>query len=175
MTRSRQGDSETLNEIARGIKMMAFDFDGVFTDNRVIVSQDGSEAVLCNRSDGFGLHAVRSRGVATLVISTEVNPVVSARCKKLNLTCFQGCDDKVQVLQEQASKLGATLDEVSFLGNDVNDIECLKIVGLPACVSDSHSDVTGYALYTTRLRGGAGAVRELCDLIVKAKDERLSQ
>ncbi len=171
---NRLQDSKALNETARKIKMMAFDFDGVFTDNRVIVSQDGSEAVRCNRSDGIGLQAVRSRGIATLVISTEVNPVVSARCKKLDMTCFQGCDDKVKVLQEQASKLGVTLDEVSFLGNDVNDIECLKIVGLPACVADSHSDVTGYAIYTTRLPGGAGAVREMCDFIVKAKDGKLS-
>ena len=175
MTDSLTGSSKTLNEIARKIKMMAFDFDGVFTDNRVIVSQDGSEAVLCNRSDGIGLQAVRSIGVATLVISTEMNPVVGERCKKLNLTCFQGCDDKVRVLKEQAAKLGITLDEVSFMGNDVNDIECLKIVGLPICVSDSHPDVTGYALYKTRLPGGAGAVRELCDLVVKAKDGRLSQ
>lgn len=174
MADSRPGSGKALNEVARKIKMMAFDFDGVFTDNRVIVSQDGSEAVLCNRSDGIGLHAVRSRGVATLVISTEVNPVVGARCEKLNLTCFQGCDDKVQILQEQASKLGVTLDEVSFMGNDINDIECLKVVGLPVCVSDSHVDVKEYALYTTGLRGGAGAVRELCDLIVKAKDGKLS-
>jgi YrbI family 3-deoxy-D-manno-octulosonate 8-phosphate phosphatase len=153
--------------------MMAFDFDGVFTDNRVIVSQDGSEAVLCNRSDGLGLDAVRSRGVTTLVISTEVNPVVSARCKKLKLTCFQGCDDKVKVLEEQANKLGITLEDVAYLGNDINDIECLKRVGLPACVSDSHSDVTEFALYITKLPGGAGAVRELCDFIAKAKDGKL--
>lgn len=175
MTNVQRADGKALYETARKIRMMAFDFDGVFTDNRVIVSQDGSEAVLCSRSDGIGLQAVRSRGVHTLVISTEVNPVVGARCKKLNLTCFQGCHDKVQVLKDQANTLGIALDEVSFLGNDVNDIECLKIVGLPACVSDSHSDIVEYALYTTERPGGAGAVRELCDLIVKAKDGRLSQ
>lgn len=175
MTENKPGGGRDLNEIARKIRMMAFDFDGVFTDNRVIVSQDGSEAVLCNRSDGIGLQAVRSRGVATLVISAEVNPVVGQRCRKLNLTCFQGCDDKVKVLKEQATELGATLDEVSFMGNDVNDIECLKAVGLPVCVSDAHADVMEYALYTTTLPGGAGAVRELCDLIARAKDGKLSQ
>jgi YrbI family 3-deoxy-D-manno-octulosonate 8-phosphate phosphatase len=175
MTNDRQRAGKALNEIARKIKMMAFDFDGVFTDNRVMVLQDGSEAVLCNRSDGIGLAAVRRRGITTLVISTEVNPVVSARCTKLDLTCFQGCDDKVGVLKEQAAKLGVTLDEVAFMGNDVNDAECLKIVGLPVCVADSHSDVAGYALYTTKLPGGAGAVRELCDFVVKAKDAKLSQ
>lgn len=173
MTDSRPGSGKALIEIARKIKMMAFDFDGVFTDNRVIVSQDGFEAVVCNRSDGIGLQAVREMGIATLVISSEVNPVVSARCRKLNLPCFQGCDDKVGMLKEQAAGLGITLDEVSFVGNDINDLECLKIVGLPVCVADSHSDVAGYALYTTKLPGGAGAVRELCDLVVKAKDGKL--
>ena len=175
MNDSQAGSDKAFNEIARKIKMMVFDFDGVFTDNRVIVSQDGTESVVCNRCDGIGLQAVRKMGVATLVISTEINPVVGARCKKLNLPCFQGCDDKVVVLKEQAAALDVTLDEVSFMGNDVNDAECLKIVGLPVCVADAHPDVADYALYTTRLPGGAGAVRELCDLIVKVKDGKLSQ
>ena len=71
-------------------------------------------------------------------------------------TCFQGCDDKIRVLKEQASSFGLRLDEVTFMGNDVTDAECLKIVGLPVCVADSHSDVTGLALYTTNLPGGRG-------------------
>ena len=174
MVSSQQRDSKAISEIARRIRMIAFDFDGVFTDNRVIVSQDGSEAVVCNRSDGLGLEAVKNRGVTTLVVSTEVSPIVSIRCKKLKLPCFQGCKDKLEILEEQAKQLKISLEEVAYLGNDVNDLGCLRKVGLPACVLDSHSEVLKTALYITKLPGGSGAVREFCDFIVKTKDGKLS-
>ena len=121
-----------------------------------------------------GLEAVRNKGIATLVISTEVNPVTSARCKKLKVPCFQACENKLMVLEEQASKLKIPLEEIAYLGNDTNDLDCLKKVGLPACVSDSHSDVLKVALYLTKSPGGNGAVREFCDFIVKVKDGNLS-
>ena len=122
---------------AKQIQMIVFDFDGVFTDNRVLVLQDGTEGVFCSRADGFGLGAAKKLGIRLLVISTEKNPVVGARCKKLNIPYIQGCDNKSQILQMEANKLGISLDNIAYLGNDINDIECLEIVGLPACVSDS--------------------------------------
>ena len=173
MTHSQQTNSEAIYKIARKIRMIAFDFDGVFTDNRVIVSQDGAEAVICNRSDGIGLEAVRNKGIATLVISTEVNPVTSVRCKKLKVPCFQACENKLKVLEKRAGDLDVPLKEIAYLGNDINDLDCLKKVGLPACVSDSHPDVLKVALYLTKLPGGNGAVREFCDFIVKVKDGKL--
>lgn len=172
--RSRQcSDSKALHEIARHIRMVAFDFDGVFTNNLVLVLQDGTEGVFCNRTDGLGLQALRDKDVTLLVISTEVNPVVAARCRKLNLPFFQGCDNKVKVLEQQAGRLHIPLQEVAFLGNDTNDLQCLKSVGLPACVSDAHPEVLKVCLYLTKLPGGRGAVREFCDFLVDAKDGKL--
>ncbi len=160
---------EILKAVAQRIKMIIFDFDGVFTDNRVLVLQDGSEGVFCCRADGLGVEAIRRQGISLMVLSKEKNPVVTARCQKLNIFCTQGCDNKSEVLKQEASKLGIFLKDVAYMGNDINDLECLKIVGLPACVLDSHPDVVAVSLYVTQTKGGYGAVREFCDYIVKVK------
>jgi 3-deoxy-D-manno-octulosonate 8-phosphate phosphatase (KDO 8-P phosphatase) len=173
MKNKQQSEGGALCEIARKIRLVVFDFDGVFTNNLVLVLQDGTEGVLCNRSDGLGLQALRDRGVELLVLSTEVNPVVTVRCRKLEIPCFQGCEDKAVVLEEQAAGLHIALEETAFLGNDVNDLGCLKKVGLPACVADSHPAVPASCKYVTKRPGGGGAVRELCDLIAEAKDAEL--
>lgn len=157
--------------LAKQIRMIVFDFDGVFTDNRVLVLQDGSEGVLCSRADGFGLEALRKIDIHLLVISKEKNPVVSVRCRKLGLPCIQGCDNKADVLKQEAEKLGIPLENIAFMGNDINDIECLKIVGLPVCVADSHPDVIKITKHITRTKGGYGAVREFCDFVVEIKAE----
>jgi YrbI family 3-deoxy-D-manno-octulosonate 8-phosphate phosphatase len=156
-------------EIANKIKLVVFDFDGVFTDNRVFVFQDGTEAVLCSRADGLGIEALRRKGVKVLVISTEKNPVVKARCQKLNILCIQGADNKARILKEEASKIKIPLAETAYLANDINDLECLAIVGLPACVADSNPEVINISKYKTRAKGGYGAVREFCDYLVKLK------
>jgi 3-deoxy-D-manno-octulosonate 8-phosphate phosphatase (KDO 8-P phosphatase) len=158
-----------LSERLRGIRLVAFDFDGVFTDNAVYVSQDGTELVRCVRSDGIGLQKLASLGIATIVISTEVNPVVTARCRKLAIRCIQACDDKRTALQTVAAELAVSMLETAFVGNDINDLDCLKIVGLPVVVADAHDDVVPYARYRTRTPGGYGAVREVCDLIAAAR------
>ena len=149
--------------------MIIFDFDGVFTDNRVLVLQDGSEGVFCNRADGFGIEAARRLGINLMVLSKEKNPVVTSRCQKLNISCIQGCDNKAEVLKQEVNKLGLSLKDVAYMGNDTNDIECLKIVGFPVCVHDSHPDVAAVSFYVTKAKGGYGAVREFCDYIVKVK------
>ena len=158
-------------EIARQIQMVVFDFDGVFTDNRVLVMQDGTEGVFCSRADGFGLAALRSAGVQSLVISKEVNPVVGERCKKLRIPCIQGCDNKQEVLTREIRQLGISLERVAYVGNDVNDIECLEIVGLPVCVADAWPPVKEFSKIVTKAKGGYGAVREFCDFIVDIKNE----
>ena len=110
-----------LQETIRKNRLVAFDFDGVFTDNMVYVLQDGLEAVRCNRSDGIGLQKLKKLGVETVIISTESNPVVSARAQKLKIRCFQNCEDKRKTLESVARELGISLDEVAFVGNDIND------------------------------------------------------
>ena len=157
--------SEDIVRLLNSIRLIAFDFDGVFTDNRVYVFQDGREAVACSRSDGPGLRKLDRLGIYSIVISTETNPVVSERCKKLNIRCCQGVEDKLALLNVVATQLDVPLSQTAFVGNDTNDLDCLKAVALPIVVNDSHKDVLPYALYRTSARGGYGAVREICDLL----------
>jgi len=159
-----QAKTNNLDEIISRVRLVAFDFDGVFTDNMVYVLEDGSEAVRCFRSDGLGLQKLKKLGIETVIISTEINPVVSARANKLKIRCVQNCSDKRAVLQEIAREKNITLDEVAFVGNDINDLACLECVALPIVVHDAHRDVLAAARYRTKLPGGHGAVREVCDL-----------
>jgi len=160
-----------LQETIRKIRLVAFDFDGVFTDNMVYVLQDGTEAVRCSRGDGIGLQKLTKLGLETVIISTESNPVVSARAHKLKIRCLQDCQDKQATLENIAQELGILLAEVAFVGNDVNDLACLANVGLPIVVNDAHPDVIPLAAYRTKTRGGYGAVREVCDLIEQALEK----
>lgn len=162
---------KSLEELIHSIRLVAFDFDGVFTDNMVYVFQDGSEAVRCSRADGLGLRKLESAGIQTIIISTETNPVVTARSTKLRLRCIQSCEDKRATLDEVAKELSLSLEQVAFVGNDINDLPCLTSVGLPIVVADAHSDVVGYARYQTRAPGGHGAVREVCDLFERVLSE----
>ena len=157
-----------MNEIIHGIRLVAFDFDGVFTDDMVYVHQDGTEAVRCFRGDGIGLQKLERLGIATVIISTESNPVVSSRARKLKIRCLQDCQDKRAALERFIDELGITLAEVAFVGNDINDLPTLRCVGLPIVVRNAHQDVVPYALYQTSNPGGQGAVREVCDLIEQA-------
>lgn len=151
------------------MQLLVLDFDGVMTDNRVLVSEDGTEAVWCHRGDGWGISAVRHAGVEPVVVSTEKNVVVSARCKKLNLLCVQGCEDKVAAVQKLAAERNLGRDQVAFVGNDVNDLDVLRWVGVPIVVADAEPAVLPHARLTTVRRGGYGAVREICDLLQEAR------
>ncbi len=158
-----------LVERFRALDLVIFDFDGVFTDNKVFVFEDGREAVCCLRSDGLGLQRLRQVGVASLILSTETNPVVSARARKLKMECIQGCADKGAALQALAQERGLSLDRVAFVGNDINDAACLGMVGLPVVVADAYPEVAGLAALVLSRAGGQGAVRELCDMIWAAR------
>ena len=153
-----------IDKIILRIRLIAFDFDGVFTDNMVYVFEDGSEAVRCFRSDGIGLQKLKKMGIESAIISTEANPVVSARARKLKIRCVQNCADKRKTLEDIAGETGISLAEVAFVGNDINDLSCLQCVALPIVVADAHRDVIPIALYQTQNPGGYGAVREVCDL-----------
>ena len=148
------------------VRLVVFDFDGVFTDNTVYVAEDGTESVRCWRGDGLGLAAVQRLGLQVLILSTEVNPVVTARSRKLRVECVQGCEDKRARLEAIVRERGLTLEQVAYVGNDVNDLGCLEAVGLPVVVSDAHASVLSAARLRTERPGGRGAVREVCDLLV---------
>lgn len=146
------------------IKLLVLDFDGVMTDNRVLVSEDGKEAVFCNRADGLGVEMLQKSGIKVVVISTEKNEVVKARCKKLQIECYNGIDKKIDVFSELVAKFGVDLKEVCFIGNDVNDLECIEKAGIGVAVADSYEKVLKAADYVTSKKGGDGAVREIADL-----------
>ncbi|MEE8429000.1 MAG: HAD hydrolase family protein [Gammaproteobacteria bacterium] len=153
-----------MQEIIHNIRLIAFDFDGVFTDDMVYVFQDGTEAVRCFRGDGIGLQRLKRLGIDAVIVSTESNPVVSARARKLKIRCVQDCQDKRAILERLAGERGITLAEVAFVGNDINDLSSLQCVGLPIVVGNAHHEVISAALYQTKNAGGQGAVREICDL-----------
>lgn len=156
-----------MEDIIRGIRLVAFDFDGVFTDDMVYVLQDGTEAVRCFRGDGIGLQKLARLGIETVIISTEANPVVTARAAKLKIHCIQDVGDKRAVLEGFARELGIAMSEVAFVGNDINDLSVLCCVSLPIVVRNAHPDVIEHAIYQTNCLGGHGAVREVCDLVEK--------
>ena len=117
----------------------------------------------------MGISRVRAAGLEVIVISLEANPVVSARCRKLNVECVQDCKDKLSALRAMVASRGLSVEAIAFVGNDVNDVECLKWVGLPIVVADAEPAVLPHArLVTTRL-GGRGAVREVCDMLEFAR------
>ena len=152
------------------VQFVVFDFDGVLTDNRVIVGEDGRESVFCSRADGLGLQALARVGVGCLVLSTETNPVVSARAAKLHVECVQGLGDtKGVALRAILAKRGLDPTAVAYVGNDINDLDCLRQVGVSICVADAYPEVRAVARFATGRAGGFGAVREVCDLIVQAR------
>ena len=158
-------------EHLRQVALVVFDFDGVFTDNRVLVDQDGKEAVFCSRADGLGLQALRRLGVGSLVLSTETNPVVSARAAKLGIECVQGLGDtKWATLRQILSDRGLAVDRVAYVGNDINDLDCLRHVPVSICVADAYPAALDVARYVTQRSGGLGAVREVCDLMVESRE-----
>ncbi len=151
------------------IQLVAFDFDGVFTDNTVLVSQDGVESVRCWRSDGLGVSRLCEMGVSVVIISTEKNPVVQVRANKLKIPCKQGVEDKAAAVLNICQSLEVSLQHTMFVGNDINDIPAFEAVGVPVAVADAYPEVDPYILHRTQKPGGLGAVREVCDLIVHAK------
>lgn len=152
----------------RAIRFIAFDFDGVFTDDAVYVGQDGGEMVRCWRGDGLGLRKLDALGIGSAILSTEVNPIVGVRARKLRISCFQGLDDKRTRLDALAAELGLALREFAYVGNDINDAPCFSAVGLPIAVRNAHPDVLGAVRYRTETAGGFGAVREICDSFERA-------
>lgn len=151
------------------VRLVVFDFDGVFTDDRVYVGEDGRESVACSRADGLGLRRLRERGIRTAVLSTETNPVVAARCRKLELHCRQGVGDKGAALDALVRQAGLGWDEVAFVGNDVNDLDCLRQAGLAVAPADARPEVRALADWVLQSRGGRGAVREVCELLLAAQ------
>jgi N-acylneuraminate cytidylyltransferase len=154
------------------VSLVVLDFDGVFTDNRVWTDEDGRESVASNRSDGLGLAELRRRGVKVIVLSTEPNPVVAARCRKLGIEYLQDVADKPAALAGVLAAGGVPSAEAIFVGNDINDVGCFAQVACAFAVNDAHEAARRAADRVLAKAGGHGAVRELCDLIVAHVERR---
>ena len=152
----------------RTLGLVVFDFDGVFTDNRVWVSETGGESVACWRGDGLGLRRLDDVGVPYVIVSTEPNRVVAHRAEKLRARCVHGVDDKLAVVRTEAERAEVGLGMVAYLGNDVNDAACLEAVGLPVVPADAWPEVVPLARWVLERSGGHGCVRELCDAVWRA-------
>jgi YrbI family 3-deoxy-D-manno-octulosonate 8-phosphate phosphatase len=151
------------------VRLAVFDFDGVFTDNRVWVNERGEEALAFSRSDGLGLRRLDEVGVRYLILSMESSPIVGARAQKLQAKCVQGVKDKFAVLREHAAVADVLLDETAYVGNDVNDADCLRAVGLPVVPADAWPEVRPLARWVLARPGGSGCVREFCDGVWEAQ------
>ena len=156
------------DEELRALGLVVFDFDGVFTCNRVWVDEHGTESVACWRGDGIGLRRLDAVGIPYLILSTEPNPVVSRRAAKLRIRSRQGLDDKAAALAEEAARAGVPLGGVAYMENDVNDVPCLERVGLPVVPADAWPEVVPLARWVLDRPGGHGCVRELCDAVWRA-------
>ena len=146
------------------IDAFIFDFDGVLTNNLVFVDQDGKELVSCNRSDGLAFDVLRKLKKPSYILSTEKNPIVSARAKKLKIQAIQGVEDKVEELLSLAKSKGYNLNRVLYVGNDINDYKAMKLCGYSACPSDSHEKIRSIATFVLQKKGGNGVIRELLEV-----------
>jgi YrbI family 3-deoxy-D-manno-octulosonate 8-phosphate phosphatase len=161
-----------LQEKLKKIRLLALDFDGVMTDGFVLLDEHGREYVRCSRKDGMGINLLKKAGIKVIVISTEKNPVVSERCKKLAIPCVQGIESskgKRDILINYIEKEKLMARQVAYMGDDINDIDSLMVAGVALTVADANPLVKKMCDYITVRLGGMHAVREVCDLILQAQ------
>ena len=156
------------------VTMIICDFDGVVTDNHVITDQDGKESVLASRSDSMHIKALREKGVEVMILSSEPNPVVLARAKKMGVEAIHnvGMQDKGRVMREVLAQKNVKAENVVYVGNDLNDLPCFEIAGWSVAVADAYPEVIRAADHVLTKNGGHGAIRELCELVLKRIDNR---
>jgi N-acylneuraminate cytidylyltransferase len=153
------------------IKAIVTDFDGVLTDNYAYVDNNAVESVKVSRSDGLGIKLLKNAGLTVLILSTEKNSVVSKRADKLKVECIQNTSDKEAVIREWSSKNSIPLNQICYIGNDLNDLSVMNIVGLPVAVSDSAIEILAVSKIVLSSNGGNHALRELAEIILNDKKE----
>ena len=170
-----QPDAATTARVAADgpidVDALVTDFDGVHTDDAAYVAQDGTESVRVHRGDGLGVARLRRTGIPLLILSTETNPVVAARARKLGVDVLHGVDDKAAALHDWCAVNRLDPGRVAYVGNDVNDLPALDLVGWPVAVADAHPEVAAAARVVLARPGGHGAVREVCERILAARTD----
>jgi 3-deoxy-D-manno-octulosonate 8-phosphate phosphatase (KDO 8-P phosphatase) len=149
------------------IDAFVFDFDGVLTNDKVYVGEDGKEWVSCHRSDGLAFDVLKKLNKPSFILSTETNSVVSQRAKKIKIPSIQGVKDKAIELKRLSIEKGFNLDKVMYVGNDINDYKAMKLCGFSACPSNSHQKIISISKILLKTKGGDGVVRELLEVALK--------
>ncbi|MEP6896779.1 MAG: HAD hydrolase family protein, partial [Chloroflexota bacterium] len=161
--------NKSRRSMPKKIELIICDFDGVITDNKVWVDQDGKEMIAAYRSDSPRIHELRAMGIEVMILSSEPNPVVQARAKKMGVEAVHGVglQDKGRVMREILAQKNIPAENVIYIGNDLNDLPCFEVAGWSVAVRDAFPEVIRAADYVLEKSGGQGALRELCDLILK--------
>ncbi|MBA6264032.1 3-deoxy-manno-octulosonate-8-phosphatase KdsC [Colwellia sp. Bg11-12] len=153
------------------IKLLICDIDGVFSDGRIYLGNHGEELKAFHTKDGYGVKALGASGVDVAVITGRTSNIVATRMSALNVKYIvQGEENKLPALKKMAQQLNLALDEIAYIGDDMPDYECIDYVGFGIAVQDAHPRILSIANYTTFNRGGFGAVREICDLIMLSQN-----
>lgn len=154
----------------RNVKVLILDVDGVLTDGRIILSDDGQETKCFNVRDGHGLKMIRRAGVEVMFLTGRKSLAVEHRARELGVErVYQGALDKLAVLEEIMATTGLSPGQVAYMGDDIVDLPVLRRAGFSVTVSDAHEDVLQAVDLVTRNAGGRGAVREVCEIILKAQ------
>lgn len=152
------------------VRLLLLDVDGVLTPGSIIYSDSGEEIKVFSVKDGLGIRLLMDAGIRVGIITGRRSGALSARCKNLGIDLvYDGVKDKVAVLDTIANELGITYDEISFTGDDLPDLGVMKRIGCPFAVGDAAPEIRNAAIYTTDSNGGNGAVREICELILKTR------
>ena len=148
------------------IDAFVFDFDGVLTNNRVYLNQEGMESVACSRADGLAFDVLRKLNKPAFILSTEKNSVVTMRAKKLKIQAIQGISNKVTALLSLIETKYFNIEKVLYVGNDLNDYQVMQLCGFTACPADSHEKIKQVSTVTLKTNGGDGVVRELIEQVM---------
>ncbi|HYA32102.1 MAG TPA: HAD-IIIA family hydrolase [Thermodesulfovibrionales bacterium] len=163
-------EERELRETARGVKLLILDVDGVLTDGRIILDNEGNEFKSFHVRDGHGIKMLVKAGIHVAIITGRYSKVVERRAQELGITdVFQRCHAKSGALDHLVEKYGLSTREVAYVGDDVVDVPVLRRVGVPIAVNDAADETKDCAAMITKTRGGNGAVREICDFLLKAK------
>ena len=170
MKAPRRKPARAVSDILRQVRIFATDVDGVLTDAGMYYSESGDELKKFNTHDGMGIKLLQKEGLITAIVTQERTKLVARRAEKLAIPeLHQGIFDKLSVIREMARRHGVSLEQVAYIGDDVNDLEALKAVGFSAAPSDALPQVIRSVDYACGKKGGEGAVREVVELILGAR------
>lgn len=158
----------------KNIKLIIYDFDGVMTDNHVYLNQDGVEMAMCHRGDGLGVGIIRDLGIEQYIVSTEVNPIVARRAEKLKIGVMHKVANKAEAVKQLCAERDIDFSQIMYIGNDTNDLEAMKLVGIKGAPADAEPEILSIADWVSGKNGGYGVIRELARVLSETKEYNFS-